>query len=146
MQVVDQIHQILWGAVPAAGREISGRLVSPRSVERMRGQRQKLDMREAHLLDVVRQYGRDLAIAQPTIVVLGYSPPRSEVDFVDRDRRVKRIVAATLRHPRLVVPLVSEIPNNRSGVRWSLRVKRKRIGLVDLIMVVTRYHMVLVDI
>src|SRR5438034_10315207 len=111
MQVVDQIHQILWGAVPAAGREISGRLVSPRSVERMRGQRQKLDMREAHLLDVVRQYGRDLAIAQPTIVVFRYSPPPPEVDFVDRHRRLTRILPAPSRHSRTLVPPVSHIPN-----------------------------------
>ena len=50
------------------------------------------------------------------------------------------------RHPVLVVPLIIEIPDDRSRMGWRLGMKCKWVRFVDFIAVVTRYHMVFVGI
>ena len=49
VQVVDQVHEILRRAVARRGREVSGGLVSPGTVEGMLHHRQELDMGETQL-------------------------------------------------------------------------------------------------
>src|SRR2546422_5312638 len=66
------------------------------------------------------------------------------MQFVNRHRGMKRIAVAARRHPGLIIPFVSQIPDLGSGMRRSLRMKRERIGLIDLVSVVARYHMVFV--
>src|SRR2546426_9977905 len=66
------------------------------------------------------------------------------MQFVNRHRGMKRIAVAARRHPGLIIPFVSQIPDLGSGMRRSLRMKRERIGLIDLVPVVARYHMVFV--
>src|SRR5687767_14284237 len=64
--------------------------------------------------------------------------------FIRRHRRVKRIAGAPVLHPQMVVPVVGQIPDDGSGARRSFRMKSEGIGFVDTIIVVTRYHMILV--
>ena len=73
------------GRTEARGRRVHAqRLVAPGSVERMFGDRQQLDVREAELGDIGRQRRGQIVPAVETAV--GMAPPRAEVDLVDRDR------------------------------------------------------------
>jgi hypothetical protein len=49
MQPLDEDHQVLRRTVAARRREVAGRLVAPRAVERMLHDGEELDVREPHL-------------------------------------------------------------------------------------------------
>src|SRR5690606_37636857 len=116
--------------------EITDALVAPRPVERMLHHGQELDVREAHVRDVVGERLGDLAVAEPAAVVP--PSPRAEMHLVDRPRRVERIRGRTARHPFRVAPLVLERPETGSGSRRRLEEERERVALVDAIAAVTR--------
>src|SRR5207247_4761799 len=67
VQVIDQVNQVLRPPVAAGRREEAGRLVAPRAVERMLGDRQEFDVGEAHLTNVFGELGSKLAVAEPTV-------------------------------------------------------------------------------
>src|SRR5437870_5369220 len=69
MQIIDEVHQILRCAIPAGRGEVTGRLISPRAIERMLGKRQKLDVRERGFLEIVGEWFRNLAVTHRSIVV-----------------------------------------------------------------------------
>src|SRR5438093_10871248 len=106
MKVIDEIHQILWGAVPARGGKVAGRLVSPRAIERMLGQRQKLDVSEARLRDILREPRGNLTVTQRPVLLFGNAPPRSEMDLINRNCRMDGISICARLHPVLVIPFV----------------------------------------
>ncbi len=64
VQDVDEVHEVLRRAVARGRREVAGRLVAPRAVERVLGDRQQLDVREAHVADVLGELVRDLAVGK----------------------------------------------------------------------------------
>src|SRR5262245_62700396 len=101
-------------------------------------------MSESHLFNVISEQWSNLAITQPSIVVLGNTAPRSQMDFIDRYRGIERTPALALRHPWSIAPFVIEIPDNRSCSGWSLRVNGKGVSLIDAVTVVTGCHVVLV--
>ena len=68
------------------------------------------------------------------------------MDFVDRDRRSRALLAscaAAIQSPSRQV--VIEVPDDRRGARRHLGGEGERVGLVDAIAVVTRDDVVLVD-
>src|SRR5215831_19058263 len=68
------------------------------------------------------------------------------MNFVNRDGRIEGITAGAGRHPLPIVPVIVEIPDDRCGFWRSLGMKRKRVSLIDLVPVVTRYHVVFVSV
>ena len=52
MAAVDEVAEFVGPAEATGGREQPQRLVAPRAIERMLRDRQHLDVREAHILDV----------------------------------------------------------------------------------------------
>ena len=138
-------HEVVRRAVSRARREIAGRLVSPRAVERVLGHRHELDMREAHVDRVIGERTGDLAIRQQAIGRCGIAPPRAQVHFVDGHRRGERVGRAAPLHPRLVLPCDSrarQITDAVSGGRSER--EGERVGLVGLIVVARRYDAKLV--
>ena len=132
MQRVDQRHEVVRRAEASRGREITDRLVAPTAVERMLRDRQELDVRVAHLGDVVGQPWRQLAIAQPAVLFLGQAHPGAEMDLVDRQRCGQIVGAATSGHPFLVAPgIPRELEDLRCGARGTLGGKAVGVGLVD---------------
>src|SRR5690349_4374053 len=79
---IDQGGKVGWSTEATGGCKKSGRLIAPRSVERMFADR--------HFL-------RQLAVAQPTAATLRLPPPRAEMDFIDRYRRAQSIDAGRCR-------------------------------------------------
>jgi hypothetical protein len=90
---------------------------------------QELDVREAHLDDVVRELVGQLAIVEEAIALLGHTPPRTEMHLVDRQRLAKRLASSPLGEPGLVTPPeVVEIRHDRRRAR-RLRFEGERIGV-----------------
>src|SRR5204863_136512 len=53
VQVLDEVHEVLWRAVAGTRGEVAGDLVAPGAVEGVLHDRQQLDVREAELARVV---------------------------------------------------------------------------------------------
>src|SRR5215213_8585242 len=90
-------------------------------------ERQELDVREAHLSNVVCERLGHLAICKRTIVFFRVSSPRAEVDFVDREWLAEVFAAGAILHPLRIAKLVPGIVDNRRSVRRSFCVLRVRI-------------------
>ena len=129
VQHVDEIHEILRRAVARGRREVAGRLVAPRAVERMLGDRHQLDVREALLAARSRRAARRFRDNVGSRLPL--AAPRAEMHLVDRDRRVERVAGAARRHPRVVAPIVVERPRARGRRRRRLGEQCERVGLVQ---------------
>ena len=128
MQLVDHRHEIIRRAVSRRRREEPGHLIAPRSVERMLHHGHQLDVREPELRAMPRELCTEIAIAEHLVVI---APPRSEVDFVDADRRAPRGARAARPHPLRVAPLVLCVPHHRRGGRRMLGARREWIRLVE---------------
>ena len=123
---IDHSGKVDRSAEATSGRKKSGRLIAPGSVERMFADRQEFDMCEPHVARVSWQFLRQLAVAQPTAAMLRMSPPRPEMDFIDRYRRTQGIDAARCR----LRPLDRlAIDHDRSRPRSQLGSEGQWIGL-----------------
>ena len=129
MRLVDQVHQILRRAVAACGGKVADYLIAPRAVERILGQRHKLDVGVAHFLDIRHKLVRQLAVGVEVAVLVHL--PRAEVAFVDVDRIGIRQVLFTPVQPRGVAPFVAVEVIRLGGVaRTGLEMEAVRVGLV----------------
>ena len=125
VEVVDHEHQVLRRAVARRRGEVPGRLVAPRSVERVLHHGHHLDVGETGPLEVIGELHRERA------VTTGLVAPRSEVDLVLRDRGVVAIARGPVCHPVAVAPVVVEAGDHRGGARRLLGGERERIALVE---------------
>src|SRR5437764_7215517 len=74
------------------------------------------------------------------------APPRSEVNLVDADRRVKRLRLLAPANPPLILPLVvGKLPDYRRRARAQLRGETDGIGLFEPLRRDLRLDAVLVD-
>ncbi len=122
MQPVDEQPELIRRAEPGRRRVIRRHLIAPGAAERVLGDRQDLDVREAELGDVVRELVGELGIGQP-------GPPRAEVHLVHAHRLAQRIPAGPGGQPVIVAPLVAGLADDGCGVRRRLRQRRHRVGL-----------------
>src|SRR3546814_19066776 len=104
MECVDQRPELFRRAETAGRRIKAGRLVAPGAVERMLGHRQKLDMGEAHLLDIGHETLRHLAVAEEAVSFLRHAHPRSEMDLVYGDRSLACGCSSAMFCPAVVAP------------------------------------------
>src|SRR5262245_30671855 len=59
-----------------------------------------------------------------------YAHPRSEMNFVYRNRGIEGMAPSALTHPLVICPtIISQFPHNRRGIGTQLGIKRERIGL-----------------
>jgi hypothetical protein len=70
------------------------------------------------------------SIAQRTIVVFRGATPRTQMQFVDRHRRIQRVGLVPIFHPLAVAPRIGVFPDTRCGLRCCLPVTRIRIALI----------------
>src|SRR5215208_4172769 len=59
--------------------------------------------------------------------------PRTEVEFVDRHRRIERLPASTFRHPDGIAPLVRHVADDGIDRRRQMVSATEWIGLVDAV-------------
>ena len=145
VQVLDEVHEVLWRAVAGTRGEVAGDLVAPGAVEGVLHDRQQLDVREAELARVVGQLRRQLAVAEVAIALLRNAPPGAEMHLVDRPGGAERVGAGAVPHPLLVVPLEAQVPHDRGGARRHLGAECVRIALVDPVAPVAGGDVVLVE-
>ena len=145
MAVIDEPHEIGGGAVATGRSEVAKRLVAPRGVEWVLGNRQQFEMGVAKVLRMRRQLGRQLAIGQPAVAFLRHPHPRPEVHFVDRHRLVLPVEAPARLAPGGVVPgIVVDHGNDGRRIRAQLEGKPVGIGLETQMSTVPRLDLELV--
>src|SRR5690349_21243249 len=113
MQVVDEVTQVVRLTVTRGRRIVITDLITPRWSIRMFLERQKLDVREAHLLQVSRERLGHLAIVEWPVPFLDLAPPRTEVDFVDRKRLPPVVASGARLQPLRIAKLVVRVVNDR---------------------------------
>ena len=125
MAGIDQRDEVLRRAEAAGRREQAGRLIAPRAVERMLGDREELDMGEAEIAHIGRQLLGQFAIGEPAVALA--AAPGAEMHLVDRHRRRERIAVG--RRP-LRGRQLRQIEHDRGGRRPHLagRTRRGRIS------------------
>jgi hypothetical protein len=128
VQVVDEVHQILGGAVPRGGREISGRLITPRAVKRVLGDGHEFDVRKTQILQIVRHGMREFAVVHESAVL---AAPRAQMRLIDRHGRIESVARAASRHPRAVAPFVIQFPGARCRGGREFAEEADWIGLVQ---------------
>ena len=109
VQRVDEVAEVVRAAEAGRRRVVGRDLVAPRAAERVLGDRQELDVREAGLGDVVDQLPGELAVGQP-------HAPRAEVHLVDRHRRLVPLGTRAAGQPVVVGPLVVRRVHDRRGL------------------------------
>src|SRR5882672_12354863 len=91
--------------------------------------RQKLDMRKTHFQDVVRKRPGHFAIAErPILFSFNLTTPRSEVNFIDRQRLAKVFATGAFLHPLGITKPVVRLEDYRRSIRRDLSIKRVRIS------------------
>ena len=100
VQRVDEVAEVVRVAEARRRRVVGRDLVAPRAAERVLGDRQELDVREAGLAHVLDEFVGQLAVGQPV-------PPRADVHLVDRHRRLVPMRARPPGEPVVVAPLVA---------------------------------------
>ena len=130
MRLVDEVHEVLRRAVAARRGKIADDLITPRTIERILGQRHELDVRVAHFLDVGHKLVRHLAVGIKVAVLVHL--PRAEMAFVDIDRTGIRQVVLSPLEPAVVAPFVAADVIRLGGVaRAGLEMEAVGVGLVE---------------
>ncbi len=128
---IDKEAEIIGRTEARGGREVAGGLIAPRSVERMFRDRQQLNVRVAHFLDIRNQFVRQFAVREPAVVLFGNPFPGAGVQFVNTDGAFLPVGGFTLFDPIGVVPLVvAEVANHGCGIGSKLALKGIRVGLL----------------
>ncbi len=89
--------------------------------------------------------GAGFAVGQRPVALFRHSHPGTEMNFVDRNRRLQRISFPARFHPLLVGPLVVEIPDDRSRTRRLFVKHAKRVGFLADVSLIVGNDVVLVQ-
>ena len=140
---VDEIHEVLRRTVAAGRGKVADGLIAPTGRQRMLADRKQFQVRIAHLLGIVDQLMRQLAIAQPARGVVAGPLPTAQVDLVERQRLVQPIGLRAAFQPRAIVPLVPvHVDHFRRRARRHLGAETERIGLLGHVVVVADLELV----
>src|SRR5713226_5579688 len=83
MQAVNEVHEILRRAVATRRSKVTSSLITPRTIEGVFRNGQKLHMRKTRLSDVFSQSTRHFAIGKRAVPLFGNTLPGTKMDLVD---------------------------------------------------------------
>ena len=133
MHAVDEIHEIVRGAVSGGGGEITRDLISPGAVIGELRERHQLDVGVSHLADIFRQLVGEFPVAEHGSVVMPL--PGAQMDLIDIHGLVERRRYLSVL-PGIVMPLVSrDVIELAGGAGRRLGVHCERIALVQFLSV-----------
>ncbi len=124
MGSIQEVAEVFTGTKTAGRRVQPGGLIAPAAVERMFVYRQQLQMGEAHPLRVRHQLVRQLAVAEPEMVI-GVAAPRAKVHFINRNRCIKLVGLLT---GLWLFDLFRHAADKRRAFRAHLCLKGIRVG------------------
>ncbi len=145
VEVVNEKHEILGGAVAAGGGEVAGGLVAPGAVKGMFHDRHEFHVGKAQALDVFGQEGGQFAVGEEAVVLFRHPAPGAQVDLVDRHGAVQGIGPVAAGHPVAVFPGVVQVPDDGGGAGRAFVGKGEGVGLVHPVGAVLGGHVVLVQ-
>ena len=114
MQGVYEKHEVLRCAKAAGRCKITQGLIAPRAVKRMFHYLEKFHMSEAHVFYVFSQLLSHFPVCEGTVVLLSDPAPRTDMNLINRKRRVPPIGFMTIFHPIAIFPLVVQASHHRS--------------------------------
>ena len=146
MRGIDKGREFL-GATMADGRRIKpDRLIAPGSVKGKFGYRQKLDMREPHLDNIIDQLSGEFLIAQRASPLIPDPSPGPEMHLINRNRRMNVLHLLALPDPGAVAPQMQpKLAHLRRRLRRMLGAEADRIGLERLNDTIGRQDFIFVD-
>ncbi len=128
VELVHEVHEVLRRAVAAGGGEVARDLIAPGTLEGVLRDGHQLHVGEAHLVTVVRQLVRHLAVVGVGLVVA--LAPGADVHLVDVHGRVDGVIAAAAGHVVAVGPLVAlYVPDLAARGGAGLGVEGEGVGL-----------------
>ena len=146
MAGIDKGAEIVGRAKARGRREQRDRLIAPRAVERVFGDRHHLDMGEAEIGDIGHELVGQLAIGQIAAAFGQVAAPRAEMHLVDRDRRLAVVAPPALGHPgrrpathardgAATTEAVRGGGSVRFGMRVGLQRQQRAVGAEQLVFV-----------
>ncbi len=129
VQPVDQIAEVVGGAVARGRRVEPGHLITPGTGERMLRDGEELNVGETEVTEVSGQGLGRLAVSQgppPATGVLG-QPPRAQVAFIDRHRGMQQVGGLLAGEPFCVLPFVPALGDNTRRGRRHLGGEGERV-------------------
>ena len=98
VEIVDQVHQFLWGAITGSGGKISGYLVSPGGVQRMLRNSHQFHVGVAHLLYIGGQFMGRLGIGvKPVLLRPVFLFPGTQMDLINAHGMIDGVFPAPFR-------------------------------------------------
>ncbi len=100
--VVDEVHEVFGRTESACDREVSQRLITPGDIKRMLHHGKELEMCVPELLDMLDEPVSELPVVdEPPIFI---SCPRTQVNFVNGNWRIKPVFILAHLNPIVVTP------------------------------------------
>ena len=128
VELVHEVHEVLRGAVAAGGGEVARDLIAPGALEGVLRDGHYLHVGEAHLVTVVRQLIRHVAVVGEGLVLA--LAPGAEVHLVYVHGGVYGVIAAAAGHVLAVCPLKAVYaPDLAARGGTGLGVQGKGVGL-----------------
>src|SRR5262249_24216014 len=112
MAAINEGTEFFWCSKATRRCKIAHNLIAPRSIKWVLGERHQLNMGIAHILNIRNQACSQLFLCEIAIVLLGHTHPRTQVNFIDRNRRFQPIPLWPSLHPELIVPFVAVLVVN----------------------------------
>ncbi len=141
MQVVYEVHQVLRRAVARRRREIPRGLISPRTIERVLGDRHEFNMRKSGLIEILGQGMRQFPVIEKVAVL---AAPGTGVQFIDGHGRIQAVSRGARRHPGPIAPGVVQVPYARCRRGRQLTESSERVRFFDPVAAHVRGNSVLV--
>jgi hypothetical protein len=130
VKLINQNHEILRGAVPGGGGEVTDHLIPPGAIEGMLHDGQEFHVGKCHLLHMVDEIGGHLPIGEETVSLSRNSSPGTEMDLINGPGSLQAIRERSVPHPFGIVPLIIQTPDDRTCFGRTFPKKGKGISLV----------------
>ena len=127
---IDQIAELMRGAVAHGWRIKAHRLIAPGAVKRMLRDWQQFDMGKAHVAHIGDKFTGGFLVGDRAIALAIVPPPGAQMHLINGDRRLHAMPRRAALHPVAIGPAIArDIAHDAGGVRAMLRPETNGIGL-----------------
>ena len=153
VHVAHEVLKVLRRTETACRGIVTRGLISPRAIVGIFSNRQQFNVGKSHIFDICCQGDCQLPIGHETIFLYSARdmtfrnmPPGSQVDLINRDRRMQLLVLSTLTHPLTILPQsLVNVSHYTSSLGTQLDSKAVGICFIDSVVVKTGIDSILVQ-